>query len=206
MKSPPSADYIRHGVNGHHYRYPQDQHPTMVFDRLDTYWGGAPTAPHDFSRYAMRVGWRGSNYLPKLPYGLPPMIPDSTDPAGSRFEKKFTTDGQHFYDADGRRQSATAYGPLVEASLVEAAGSLPIRVFGDVHWAATRLDETHVRVTLIDPGYLDPADRNAEIVLQHLGGVGCRDILSGEDLPLEDTRVRLQVPAGIFRIVDIAHR
>ncbi len=48
--------------------------------------------------------------------------------------------------------------------------------------------------------------RGEKIVLQHLDGVACRDILSGERLPLEENAVSLTVPAGVLRVVDIAHR
>lgn len=60
--------------------------------------------------------------------------------------------------------------------------------------------------TLIDPGYLDPADRDATIVLQHLDGVACRDILSGENLPMDGGRIGLRIPAGTLRLMDIEHR
>jgi hypothetical protein len=60
-------------------------------------------------------------------------------------------------------------------------------------------------VTLIDPGYLDPADREAEIVLQHMNGLRCIDILSGETLPVESGRIHVTVPMGTLRIVDIEH-
>jgi hypothetical protein len=134
------------------------------------------------------------------------MIPDTTTLEGSRFERKITTDGRYFYSSGGRKESAAESRPGVESSLAEAAGRLPVRVYGDVHWSAARLDGNHVRVTLIDTGYLDPADRNVEIALQGLDGLACRDILSGEDLFEVDGRIRLQVPAGLFRIVDITHR
>ena len=56
------------------------------------------------------------------------------------------------------------------------------------------------------PGDLDPADREIEIMLQHLDGVACRDILSGEGLPMNECRVQLQIPAGTLRVIDIEHR
>ena len=177
----------------------------MVFDRLDCYWGGAPLLPHDFSHYALQVQRRMCNFLPNLPYGIIPIVPDDSDLTGSRFNLKFTTDGQYFYDNSDSRWEAVEYRQVVETALQEASRRLPVRVTGDVHWSAVRIDPRHVRVTLVDPGYLTPADRNAEIYLQHLDGTGCVDILSGEILPLENNRIRLHVPMGIIRVVDIAH-
>jgi len=90
--------------------------------------------------------------------------------------------------------------------LAESAARLPVLVSGDAHWSVVRLDPNHIRVTLIDPGYLDPADRNAEIVLQHINGVRCIDILSGRQLPLKNGRIHVTIPMGTLRIVDIEHR
>lgn len=153
MKSPPAQDYIRHGTNGHNYRYPTDTHPTMVFDRLDCYWAGAPLKAHDFSGFGLGLNRRMCNFLPTMPYGLVPILPDDTDPTDTRFRSKVSTDGQHYFDAQGKRFTADVYRPVVENLLKQSATRLPIRVAGDAHWSVVRLDPTHVRVTLIDPGY-----------------------------------------------------
>ncbi len=113
---------------------------------------------------------------------------------------------QYFYDASGKRIAAAAYRPVVERLLRESAGRLPVRVSGDAHWSVVRLDPTHVRITLIDSGYLDPADREADIILQHLNGGQCTDILSGETVPVTDGRIHVKVPMGTLRIVDVEHR
>ncbi|MFC1712246.1 PQQ-binding-like beta-propeller repeat protein [Candidatus Poribacteria bacterium] len=205
MKSPPSDVYVRHGINGHQYRYPRDDHSSMVFDRLDCYWGGAPLLPHDFSYYGLGVQRRMCNFLPDLPYGIIPIVPDDSDLANSRFNRKFTTDGQYFYDDSGSRREAAEYRQVVESALQEATKHLPVRVTGDVHWSVVRIDPTHVRVTLVDPGYLTPADRDADIRLQHLNGTSCVDILSGEILHIENNCIRVHVSMGIIRILDITH-
>jgi lambda-carrageenase len=206
MKSPPDELYIQHGINGHAYRYPDDDHASLVFDRLDGYWGGAPLLDHDFSTYAMDLKRRMCNFLPITPYAMPVILPDNEDISSTRFTGKISTDGRYYYDDDGQRREAAEYKPVVENALREAAAQLPLRVKGNVHWSAARLDETHVRITLIDPGYLDPAQRDCEIVLQHLDGVTGQDILSGENLEIVSNRIHLTVPAGIFRIIDIEHK
>lgn len=199
MKSPPSAAYVRHGVNGHAYRYPQDEHPPMIFDRLDTYWGGAPLLPHDFSSYAMRVARRMTNFLPETPYGLVAIIPEG---AAGRFRQTFPTDGQYFYDPAGGRRTAPEYKTVVENALRQSAAELPVVVRGSVHWSAVRLDPAHIRITLVDPGYLDPNDREAEIVFQKFQAGALTDILSGDKLNVEGGRVRITVPMGSVRVVD----
>jgi outer membrane protein assembly factor BamB len=206
MKSPPSEDYIRHGVNGHDYRYPEDTQPQMVFDRLDCYWAGSPLPPHDLSNYGLGLDRRMCNYLPTLPYGLVPILPDDFDIEGTRFRRKISTDGQYFYAAGGKQVTAATYRPVMERLLKASAGRLPVLASGDAHWSVVRLDPTHVRVTLIDSGYLDPADREVDIILQHLDGVRCTDILSGETVPVTDGRIHVTVPMGTLRIVDVEHQ
>jgi hypothetical protein len=207
MASPPSAQYIEHGINGHQYRYPQDEQPQMVWDRLDCYWAGAPLADHDVSRYVYGAERRQCNFLPPASFGMVAIVP-SDIPTGpkTRFQQILKTDGQYWYDDQGKRQAASAYKSTVLAVLESAANRLPVRVMGQAHWSVVRLDSTHVRVTLIDPGYLDPAERDTTIVLQHLDGIGCRDILSGENQPIDGRRIRVQIPAGTLRVIDIEHR
>lgn len=206
MKSPPSEQYIRHGINGHLYRYPVDSQPQMVLDRLDCYWAAAPLQSHDFSHFGLGVNRRMCNFLPVAPHGLVPIVPDDVDIAGTRFRTKISTDGQYYYDAEGKRVPAEVHRTVVEKLLKESAARLPVLVCGDAHWSVVRLDPAHIRVTLIDPGYLDPADRSAEIVLQHMNAIRCVDILSGRQLPLKNGRIHVTVPMGTLRIVDVEHR
>lgn len=207
MASPPSAQFIQHGINGHLYRSPQDEQPPMVFDRLDCYWAGAPLADCDASRCVYGVARRQCNFLPPLPFGMVAIAPaDVRTGPTARFRQMLKTDGQYWYDDQGKRREAAAGRDTVLAALESAANRLPVRVMGQAHWSVVRLDATHVRVTLIDPGYLDPADRDVTIVMQHLEGAACRDILSGQSLRIDGGRVRLQIPAGTLRVIDIEQK
>ncbi len=207
MKTPPSPEFIRHGINGHRYRYPADTRAPMVFDRLDCYWAGAPVHEHDFSGFAYGVKRRMCNYLPVTPYGMVPIIPDNTDLAGTRFRRKISIDGRFYYDAEGKPVSPDFFIGKHTAQLLEkSAARLVVRIEGEAHWSAARIDPAHIRVTLIDPGYLDPAERKAVIVLQKVKGVQCTDILSGRNLPMTKQRIKVTIPAGTLRIVDVAHQ
>ncbi|MBI5692602.1 MAG: PQQ-like beta-propeller repeat protein [Verrucomicrobia bacterium] len=202
VRTPPSAAYLKHGINGHRFSFPQDQDPEMVFSRMDTYWGGSVTRTDDFSAYAMNVRQRTCNFLPQFPYGLIPIIP-AYAANQARFRATITTDGEFFNDGDGQRHTASAHRPAVEQALKAAATRLPLRVEGPAHWSAARLDARHVRLTLVDPGYLDPAARRVEVVFQHLKVKAGRDVLSGEVLVPRQGRLVLTIPAGVFRIIDL---
>jgi len=203
MRSPPSAAYLKHGTNGTRVIHPPGQ-PPLVFDRLDWYWGGAPLEAHDFSRYAFGVERRLCNFLPLTPYGMVTMVPDAALPGlDARYTRKIATDGEFFYDETGQPHSPAEYRPVVETALRDAATRLPVLVKGAAHWSATWLDVNHLRVTLVDPGYLDPDDRDVEIVLQQEGWTCCRDILGNVDLPVHHGIIALRIPMGSLRIVDL---
>jgi len=207
MKSPPSSEYLAHGINGHHYNFNEVKAAPMVFDRLDCYWGAAPIPDHDFSSYGYGCDRRMLNFLPKNPYGLVAIVPDDIDlEKFPRFKEKVTTDGQYFYDSAGLKHSPVDYKQNMLMKLKQSASRLPVLVEGDVAWSVVRIDPYHIRITMVDPGYTDPADRHAEIVLQHLTGLECTDILSGENLEINNQKVQLRIPAGVFRIIDIKHR
>jgi|GEM_PF-2462443 len=204
MRSPPAPAFLNHGRNGHRYTYPGDEHPALVFDRLDCYWGGAPLEPHDFSRYVFGVQRRMHNFLPLTPYGMVTIVPDAAiHGLEARYACKISTDGQFFYDKQGKKYGPAEYRPVLKAAVREASARLPVLVRGPANWSTIRIDEKHIRVTLVDPGFVDPADRDVEIVLQQEGWTRCRDILDNEDLPVRDRIVPLRIPMGSVRIVDL---
>jgi len=203
----PDEEFIRHGTNGHGLdRYAPDTAP-FVLDRLDGFWGAAPVPWYDLTNIAYNSQRRQMNFIPRLPYGMVTMIAAETNPSDFAYYRQvLRTDGRYWYDDQDQPHAADAWEPMVRETLEAAAERLPVRVLGDVSWSAVRIDPTHVRVILIDPGYLDPADREATIVMQHLQTVQCTDILSGETLPVIDNRTAVRVPMGILRIIDVEHR
>ncbi len=204
MHSPPSEGFLSHGTNGTQLIHPEDQ-PPFVFDRLDWYWGGAPLESHDFSRYAFGIDRRMCNFLPLTPYGMVTIVPDKAPEGLKRpYTSKISTDGEFFYDANGKSYGPEEYRPVVVAALREASAKLPVLVEGTAHWSAVRIDENHLRVTLVDPGYLDPDDRDVRIVLQQEGWTRCFDILGNVELPIEKGSISVRIPMGSVRIVDLA--
>ena len=203
MTSPPSKGFLSHGTNGTQTIHPEDQ-PPFVFDRLDWYWGGAPLESYDFSHYVYGIERRMCNFLPLTPYGMVTIVPDKTPEGINRpYKSKISTDGELFFDSSGKAYGPAEYRSVVEAKLGEASARLPILVQGIAHWSAAWIDENHLRVTLVDPGYLDPDDRDVSILLQQDGWTSCRDILGNEDLPLNEGVVNIRIPMGSLRIVDL---
>ena len=206
MVSPPDPDFLRHGTNGHGYHFPQNDQGEMVFDRLDSYWGAAPLLDHDVSRYLYGLERRQCNFLPSMPYGLVPIVPaDLPVEAVGLLHRILPTDGVSWFDDAGQPHTASSYRDTVLAQARAAADRLPVRVEGGAHWSAARLGPEHIRLTLMDPGYLDPAPRRANIRFPTLEALEAVDILSRERLEISPHGLAVDIPAGIFRIIDLRH-
>jgi hypothetical protein len=147
-----------------------------------------------------------TEFLPNTPNGLVTTVPDDiTISDYPYFNTKVSTDGKYFYDDQGKRHTAQDFKPVMQQLLQEAGNRLPLRVDGDVAWSAVRLDGTHIRVMVIDPGYVDPGDREAMIRPQHFEVVKVVDILQKKELPITEGGIPVHVPMGILRIIDITH-
>ncbi len=205
LQSPLSAEYMTHAGKLNRFDFTESEHNPMVIDRCDCYWRGAPVLPHDFTYYAMNSRRRMLNFLPVTPYGMVPIMPAEADLEKAGISDLIRTDGKSFIDEKGVPRDPKSYKPLVIEHLKKAQKKLPILVEGDVAWTVVRLDPTHIRVTLVDPGYITPADRNATVYLQNISGISCRDILSKEKLPIEDGRIKVHVPMGTIRVIDVTH-
>lgn len=202
----PDEDFLHHGANGHAMSEYSADAPEYVFDKLDCYWGGALIPEYDFEYYAMNARRRMTNFLAQSPYGNLTTVSAATDlQKFPQLKKMFITDGRWWYDDQGKPHTAGEYKPVVLKALEAAAQKLPVKVEGEVSWVAVRIDPKHIRLLLIDPGYLDPADRKAVVRFQNLKVAEARDILSGATLPVKGQTMEAEVPMGILRIIDITH-
>ncbi len=200
----PDPDYIRHGCNGHHIEEYVAGEAPLVFDRLDNYWAQAPTAAHDFGSYGAGRTKQAHNFLPLFPYGLITFLPAREDISKiPRLGAKFDTDGKSWFIGGVKHGPAEAKPDILRA-LEDRASALTVRVHGEASWTAVRLDDRHIRLTLLDPGYLSPAERKVNVTFG-IKAVKATDILDREELQIRDGGLAVTIPAGVFRIIDIEH-
>ena len=81
---------------------------------------------------------------------------------------------------------------------------LPLTVAGKAAWVVAQLDPTHLRLTVVDGGYLSPDDRKIKVSFHTVTPVNMTDILDGTNFNISDkTNVEVDIPCGIFRFIDI---
>ncbi|WP_303317278.1 hypothetical protein Q4Q34_01645 [Flavivirga abyssicola] len=221
----PDERYIREGGSmSASIRYDKDFHPNnpYVFNRVSGEWSGAEVPQWDFSKYASGVKDRRSNFLAPFPNGMvmitPPQSGDHADknaPRGKLVDhlhpfykdklKEFYTDGRYYYSADGREKyNADEYYKVVANEIQKASKLLPINVKGDVAWIAAQTAPKHLRLTLLDKGYLNPKDRVAQIKFNNVNVKKITDIVSGEVIKLNGkTMAKINISAGMFRFLDV---
>ncbi|RKR12144.1 PQQ enzyme-like repeat protein [Maribacter vaceletii] len=194
-----------HSVDNHHSlkQYKKDD-DNAVFSVAQMHWAGTNVPNHDFSKVALGVDYRWTNYLPVMPNG---MVPISSVDYQAQLEKKeipFTiSDGKYEY-VNNKQHAAKEFKPFLEEAVKEGGSTLPVLVSG-ASWSAIKLDATHTRVILIDPGYLDPQERNVTVTFKNKVPTSVVDILSKENLEVINNSVLLKVPAGSLRFIDLAY-
>ncbi len=194
----------------------------LVFSRLNGTWPGAPVTAWDFSRYAAGVKERRLNFLPPYENGVvlitPPQdgvfadpkaprgrLADHLHPLYRKILKEYYTDGRYYYSADGQqRYAADQHYPTIEADIKAGARLLPLTVSGDVAWVVAQTSPTHLRLTVIDSGYINPKSRTASVSFHTVAPKRMIDVLDGESFDLAHlSAVKIEVPCGSFRFIDV---
>lgn len=221
----PDAEYILSGKQNKWTTYwtgdstASDQ---FVFSRMSGTWPGAPLTEWDFSRYASGSTERRLDFLPRYRNGMVMITPpqqgvfaDADAPRGAMSDHlhplyknsmtEFITDGRNYYSADGTESyEPDTYYQTVEATINERAKMLPVTVSGDVAWVCAQTDPYHLRLTLIDNGYINPNDRIAQVSFNTVTPVQITDLLDKKQFSTANpAAVSIDVPCGLFRFIDI---
>ncbi len=198
----------------------EDNNP-FVFSRMNGTWPGAPINEWDFSHYAAGVKDRRLHFLPPYENGMvlitPPQdgkLADYNAPRGKMIDKlhplykdimkEHYTDGRYYYSADGtEKYLADEYYKTIEADIEEGAKKLPLTVTGGVAWVVAQTSPIHLRLTLIDSGYINPNDKKATVQFNTVNPVKVTDVVDGETFNVIGSSVEIAVSCGMFRFVDI---
>ncbi|WP_346882066.1 hypothetical protein [uncultured Algibacter sp.] len=193
-----------------------------VFSRMNGSWPAAPVTTWDFSRYAAGVKERRLNFLAPYNNGLvlitPPqkgvfavknaprgLLEDNLHPFYKNILKEYITDGKSYYSSNGKQAfEANQYYKTIEADIKASAKELPLTVEGDVAWVVAQTSPKHLRLTIIDNGYLNPKKRLAKVKFHKVLPIKITDIINKTTYKVSTSKIaEINIPLGLFRFIDI---
>lgn len=200
----------------------EENNPFVFSRQSSTYMAGKNT-PWDFSSIASYTKDRRQNFLPKYSNGLvlitPPQngvfakkdvprgkLVDRLHPIYKNITKEYITDGRHYYSKDGKQTfAADTYAQTVSNDIKELGKKLPLKVEGEVAWVVAQTAPKHLRLTLIDGGYLNPSTKQAKVTIQNIAVKKMTDILDKTSYQINQKtkNVAITIPCGGFRFIDI---
>lgn len=221
----PDAHYLEDGseskwITKFDQKFEDENH--FVFSRMNGTWPGAPINEWDFSRYAAGSKERKLNFLPSYSNGLvlitPPqkgafldpeskrgLITDHIHPMYKNIMKEYFTDGRSYFSADGKQKyDAKEYYKTIENDIKAGADKLPLTVSGDVAWVVAQTSPTHLRLTIIDGGYINPSDKVATVTFHTVNPLKMTDLLDKSNFKLSNSKeLKIPISCGMFRFIDI---
>lgn len=198
-----------------------EKNNAFVLSRMNGTWPGAPVTNWDFSRYAAGVKERRLNFLAPYQNGLvlitPPQegvfaqknvvrakLKDNLHPLYKNILKEYITDGRNYYSHDGKQTfKADEYYKVIEKDIQESSKKIPITVKGDVAWVVAQTSSKHLRLTLIDNGYINPEASTAIVSFNTIKPVSITDVLSKESFNKSGETININIPLGGFRFIDV---
>ena len=221
----PDMEFIDEGSNvkwNTFYNEEEEKNNPFVFSHLNGTWPGAPVTSWDFSNYASNVKDRRLNFLPSYSNGMvlitPPQqgifaaknpprgtLTSHLNPIYKNILKEYYTDGRNYYSADGKQKfAANVYDKTIAADIKNSAKLLPLTVEGDVAWVVSQTSPTHLRLTLVDGGYLNPDNRKVNIVFHTVKPKSMTDLIDKTIFNVANPAlVKADVACGLFRFIDI---
>ncbi|MDO7173141.1 hypothetical protein [Mariniflexile sp. AS56] len=221
----PDHHYMEDGTNVKwttFYDSDFEDNNAFVFSRMNGSWMGAPVTDWDFSKYAAGVKERRLSFLPSYSNGMvlitPPQKGVYADKSAARgfiqnhmhplykdILKEYITDGRNYISEDGKETfKANEFYKTVENNIKESSKLLPLTVSGDVAWVVAQTSPNHLRLTIVDNGYINPDDRKAIVTFHTVIPLKMTDILEQSNFNVSDkSSVEVEIPCGLFRFIDI---
>ncbi|MGY5352184.1 hypothetical protein ACXGQW_06440 [Wenyingzhuangia sp. IMCC45533] len=221
----PQEHYLNEAENNKwttFYDRDYEENNPAVFSHMNGSWLGATVTKWDFSSYASGVKDRRQNFIPSYPNGSVLITPvqngalaDASAPRGKMEDhmhpiyrnilKEYITDGIDYISADGNTKfDADTYYTQIKQDIEAGANQLPITVSGDqVGWVVAQTSPTHLRLTLVDGGYINPSDRQVTVKFNTVSPVAVKDLLDNKTFNVINGVAKVDVPCGMFRFIDV---
>lgn len=203
----PQKKWLIDAHNGHSpERWVEDAElHNAIFPHNGNLWGMTNTPEHAFQKVIFNKERQFGYQIPATPFGLVAMVPefaDLEDVAG--VVQWWHTDGIYAWKEGGPKLIGNEAAKVILQDFQNAAQKLLFRQVGEpVFMQAIRTDEDKYRLYFVDPGWINPADRDVAVMIQMEGTFTAENVLSGENYPINENVFNVHVPAGLFTIVDI---
>ncbi|MFI3322694.1 MAG: hypothetical protein R3Y50_09250 [Rikenellaceae bacterium] len=226
----PSDEFIYEAENNKWTSYfdkeKEEQNP-KVFSHMNGSWPGGALTPWDYSTFASGIVDRRQNALPPYPHGMVLFTPvqegpfadidaprgkmvDKLHPIYKNILKEYITDGVDYISEDGKQRfKADKFYTQVKKDIEQGAKKLPVVVEsleggGKAAWVVAQVDPTHLRLTLVDGGFLNPSDSKVKVHFNTIKPIAVRDILDGNTFDYNGSNsVEIDIACGMFRFIDI---
>jgi hypothetical protein len=163
----------------------------------------APLPPTDVSTYLWgRTRRDASHLLTSAPHGFVALVPGGVSRPDGPWKTVWTTDGDTL-SKDGRSYPLMEARTALLADLADAEKLQPFQVEGRVFHQVVEESPGSYIVTLIDPGWVDPAERAVRLSTRLPGRWTVTDRLTGQTLGALDAPLELPVPAGALRVLEV---
>jgi hypothetical protein len=200
----PTERFLATVANGHHLQRftPADLEP-FAFSRLDVYWGLAPTPATDVGAFVYGRTRQFDNTIPRTPAGFVALLAGSAPTASHvPWTIPWTSNGDRLANLQGPA-SLDAARSAIHADLQAGVRKFPFSVEGEIFWQLVSQGDGQFLLYLIDPGYVDPAERTVAVHLQTSGDWLATDRLTGAQLGDLRHPLEVRVPAGALRLIQL---
>jgi hypothetical protein len=203
----PELKWLKDAHNGHSPEIWVDD-PELhnaVFPHNGNLWGMTNSPDHSFQKNIFNKDRQFGSQLPATPYGLVAFVPefaDLNDVAG--VNNWWHTDGIYVWKEGGRKITGNEAAKALKTDFEKAAEQLPFRQMNEpVFMQIIRVQEGHYRLVLVDPGWINPAERMVDIKIQIEGTYRAENILDKQNYNISDGQFSVRVPAGLFSVIDV---
>ena len=199
------VEYLERVNNsGHNLTLYRTSDDDAVVGKAGVHWCGTSVTDYDYSKLSLGVDYRWLNFIPPMPYGIVPITSYDYEDKIKKSDEKYVVSDLHHGIVNGKKIPARVFGDIMSATVKECAKKLPITVEG-ASWSLYKIDATHSRLLLIDPGYVSPSKVKAKVTLQNTKPRKAIDVLTGEKIKIDQNNVTIDVPAGSMRFVDFEY-
>jgi lambda-carrageenase len=169
-------------------------------------WGNTNTQDHALQKVLFHKEKQFGYNIPATPYGIVAFLPSMADTSAiPQVKEWWHTDGIYIWKNESEKFTGDKAARMLADEFKRAKEDLLFSYVGDDIFLQTiELSANKYRLYLIDPGWIDPMNRNVEIFHRDKSIKKVTDLISRQEVHFENpNQFSVNVPAGAFRIIEV---